>query len=266
MKLSIIDAFTDVPFGGNPAAVCLLVPDRPDSWKRSVARELEFPATAFLRPKDGAFEIRWFSAAVELELCGHGTLASAHFVREEGLADPGAPIRFESRSGPLFAGRNGGSIELDFPAEPPSPCPAPEGLLDALGVSASWVGRNRLDFLVEAEDASRVRALSPDFPRVAAACAGSRGVMVTAPSDDPRFDFVSRFFAPSVGLDEDPATGSAHCCLGPYWAERLGKKELRAFQASARGGRMGVVVGEDGRVRLRGEAVTVFRGDLAVPE
>jgi PhzF family phenazine biosynthesis protein len=267
MKLSLIDAFTDRPFAGNPAAVCLLDRDPAGSWKQSVARELGLPATAFLRRLEKrVHEIRWFSPLVELNLCGHGTLASAHFLREERRVEAGGAIRFESRSGPLLARTTSESIELDFPAESASSCPAPEGLLDALGIEAKWFGRNRLDFLVEAADASTVRGLAPDFPRLASAGAGGRGVIVTSASDDPRFDFVSRFFAPSVGIDEDAVTGSAHCCLGPFWADRLGKKYLRGFQASARGGTVSVRTGENGRVYLGGAAVTVFRGDLAVPE
>ena len=268
MKLSLIDAFTDVPFRGNRAAVCLLESDAPAGWRQSVARELGFPATAFLRRLDaGAFGIRWFSPAVELDLCGHGTLASAHFLVEGGGVPGGGSIRFESKSGPLFARSRAGAIELDFPAEPPEACPAPPGLLEALGISsARWVGRNRLDVLVEVENASDVRGLTPDFARLAIACRGGRGVIVTGASDDPRVDFVSRFFAPSAGIDEDAVTGSAHCCLGPHWAVRLGKSDLRAYQASERGGWLSVRTGDGGRVYLGGGAVTVFLGELADPE
>lgn len=267
MRLSLIDAFTDAPFGGNPAVVCLIDHDASARWRQSVARELGSPATAFLRRLDGgSFEVRWFSPTVELDLCGHGTLASAHFLREEGHAPVGGPIRFESKGGPLFARAAADAIELDFPAEPPVPCAAPDGLLAALGVEARWFGRNRLDFFVEAKDASAVRALRPDFPRLATACSGGRGVIVTSASDDPDFDFVSRFFAPSAGIDEDSVTGSAHCCLGPFWAERLGKRDLRAFQASSRGGSLTVRTGDAGRVYLGGTAVTIFRGELAISE
>jgi PhzF family phenazine biosynthesis protein len=266
MKLSLVDAFADAPFGGNPAAVCLLDRDAPASWRQSVDRELGFSETAFLRPLTDAIEIRWFTPTLEVELCGHATLASAHFLWEDDLAPAGKPIRFESRSGPLLARASAEGIELDFPEEPATEIAAPADLLAALGLEGRWVGQNRLDYLVLAAGESAVRALRPDFARLAEACKGARGVMVTAPSDDARFDFVSRYFAPSAGIDEDPVTGSAHCCLGPFWAGRLGKRDLRGFQASARGGAVSVRTGEKGRVYLGGSAVTVFRGELTVPE
>jgi predicted PhzF superfamily epimerase YddE/YHI9 len=266
MRLSLIDAFTDVPFSGNPAAVCLLDGGASDRWRQSVARELGFSETAYLLPSaEGVFGLRWFTPTVEVDLCGHATLASAHFLWEEGLADGDAPIRFETKSGPLLARRSGMSIELDFPSEPARECPAPEGLLGALGARAAWVGRNRFDYLVLVAAEKDVRSLAPDFPALASACGENRGVMVTAVSDDPGFDFVSRYFAPAAGIDEDPVTGSAHCCLGPFWSERLAKRDLRAFQASTRGGRLTVRVGEQ-RVYLGGNAVTIFRGELAVTE
>jgi len=265
MRLSLIDAFTDAPFAGNPAAVCLLDGDPSDRWRQSVARELGYSETAYLLPAAGGFALRWFTPTVEVGLCGHATLASAHFLWEEGLAEPDASIRFETKSGPLVARRRASGIELDFPAEPARACPAPAGLLEGLGARAAWVGRNRFDYLVLVAGEKDVRALAPDFPALGSACGENRGVMVTAVSDDPGFDFVSRYFAPAAGIDEDPVTGSAHCCLGPFWAERLGKTELRAFQASARGGRLAVRVGEQ-RVYLGGNAVTIFRGALAVPE
>ncbi len=267
MKLSLIDAFTDVPFAGNPAAVCLLENDASDEWRQALARELGFPETAFLFPiGPNTIQIRWFTPAVEVDLCGHATLASAHFLREENLAPAEGPIRFQSKSGVLFARGSSGRIELDFPEEPAAEAAPPEGLLQALGIEALWFGRNRLDYLALVGSETEVRGLRPDFARLAAACAGGRGVIVTARSENPRFDFVSRFFAPSAGIDEDPVTGSAHCCLGPFWAERLGKKDLRGFQASARGGAVSVRTGENGRVYLGGSAVTIFRGELAVPE
>jgi predicted PhzF superfamily epimerase YddE/YHI9 len=266
MKLSLIDAFTDAPFAGNPAAVCLVEGEASDGWRQSVARELGFSATAYLLPlAEGVFGLRWFTPTVEVDLCGHATLASAHFLWGEGLADGAAPIRFETKSGPLMARRSGTGIELDFPSEPARECPAPADLLGALGARAAWVGRNRFDYLVLVAGEKDVRGLAPDFPALALARGENRGVMVTAVSDDPGFDFVSRYFAPAAGIDEDPVTGSAHCCLGPFWSERLGKPELRAYQASARGGRLSVRVGEQ-RVYLGGNAVTVFRGALAVPE
>lgn len=266
-RVSLIDVFTSVAFAGNPAAVCLIDDDPPTQWRQSVARELGVSDTAFLRRRErGVFELRWFTPTVEVALCGHATLASAHFLWEAGLVPGADPIRFESKSGPLYARRNGASMELDFPAEPALACPPPEGLLGALGVSARWFGRNRLDFIAQLDDASTVRAMRPDFSRLAAACGDLRGVVVTAASDDPNFDFVSRYFAPALGIDEDPVTGSTHCCLGPFWAERLGKRDLRAFQASSRGGSLTVRTGDAGRVYLGGTAVTIFRGELAISE
>jgi PhzF family phenazine biosynthesis protein len=267
MKFSLIDAFTDVPFSGNPAAVCLLDRDVSARWRQSLARELGFSETAYLRSSgNDGYELRWFTPTVEVDLCGHATLASAHFLWEGGFAGDSAAIRFDTRSGPLFARRSGGRIELDFPAEPARESPPPAGLLEALGVQPLWVGRNRLDHLVLVGEEAQVRALQPDFAALASACGTDRGVMVTSASADPEVDFVSRYFAPAAGIDEDPVTGSAHCCLGPFWAQRLSRNELRAFQASARGGRLGVRVGDDGRVYLTGTAVTIVRGDLAVPE
>jgi PhzF family phenazine biosynthesis protein len=236
MKLSLIDAFTDVPFAGNPAGVCLLENDASTPWRRRVARELGCSDTAFLRPSgDGVFALRWFTPAAEVDLCGHATLASAHFLWEGGLADASAPIRFETKSGSLFARRSGREIELDFPAEPAREIPAPAGLLDALGIRAQWVGRNRLDYVVLVEKEEELRALRPDFSAVRTACGTFRGVIVTSVSTDPQVDFISRYFAPALGIDEDPVTGSAHCCLGPFWAERL-RKDVACVQASSQEG------------------------------
>ena len=266
MRLSLIDAFTEVPFAGNPAAVCLLDQEASAAWKQSVARELGFSDTAFLRPSaGGVFGLRWFTPAAEVDLCGHATLASAHFLWESALADPSEPIRFETRSGPLFARRRGREIELDFPAEPFREVPVPAGLLEALGTRAAWVGRNRLDYVVLVDSEEELRALRPDFASLRVACGECRGVIVTSASGVPEIDFVSRFFAPALAIDEDPVTGSAHCGLGPFWAERLKKTELQAFQASSRGGRLSVRV-ENGRVYIGGAAVTVFQGEIAVPE
>lgn len=265
MKLGLVDAFTDRAFAGNPAAVCLLEQEVPAAGMQSVARELGFSETAFLRPLSAGYELRWFTPTVEVDLCGHATLASAHFLWETRLASEDAAIRFESRSGPLFARRRAPGIELDFPAEPPEETPPFPALASALGVEPRWTGRNRLDFLLLLENEAAVRAVRPDFRAVAAATGSGRGVIVTSPSASPDFDFVSRYFAPAAGIDEDPATGSAHCCLGPFWAERLQKNDFRAFQASLRGGRLTVRVEKNGRVAIGGSAVTVFRGDLVAP-
>lgn len=254
-----VDAFTDKAFAGNPAAVCLLPAPRAERWMQQVAREMNLSETAFLCRQGDVFNLRWFTPAVEVDLCGHATLASAHVLWELEMLAPEAQARFHTRSGLLTAERNAKWIELDFPATPEQPAEPPPGLLKALGVKPKYVGRNQFDYLLEVEPEQVVRNLKPDFGRLAEVEA--RGIIVTSRSASPEFDFVSRFFAPRSGVNEDPVTGSAHCCLGPYWAPRLGKQEFVAYQASARGGVVRVrLAGE--RVKLGGQAVTVLRGEL----
>jgi predicted PhzF superfamily epimerase YddE/YHI9 len=271
-----VDAFTAEPFAGNPAAVCLLEPGAerlpggaqgPDpAWMQRVAAEMNLSETAFLRPGPvpGAYGLRWFTPTVEVELCGHATLASAHVLWSEGRVGPGEPISFETASGPLAA-RPGldGAIWLDFPATPAEPVRPPSGLVEALGAGAPrWVGRGPFDYLVELEDEAAVRDLAPDLRRLERLTPGAVGVIVTAAAAGrDGYDFVSRCFAPSAGIDEDPVTGSAHCVLGPFWAERLGADELTGFQASARGGLVQVRPAGD-RVQLGGRAATILRGQL----
>jgi PhzF family phenazine biosynthesis protein len=261
MSLTIYqaDAFTDRPFAGNPAAVCVLPEPREAAWMQAVALEMNLSETAFLLPHEEGYDLRWFTPAVEVDLCGHATLASAHILWETGLLAAEDEARFSTRSGLLTARKTGDMIELNFPAVPAAPMDSPAGLLEALGVTPRWVGKNRMDYLVEVATEAEVRGLTPDFARLSTL--GVRGVMVTARASSPGFDFVSRFFAPGSGINEDPVTGSAHCCLGPYWQGVLGKSEFVAFQASPRGGV--VRVGVDGeRVRLGGQAVTVLRAEL----
>lgn len=261
MRLFQIDAFTDQPFHGNPAAVCILDGERDAAWMQNVAAEMNRSETAFLRRNDEAWSLRWFTPTIEVDLCGHATLASAHALWQDGILREEEKARFETRSGLLTASRDGEWIELDFPATVASEASAPAGVLDALGVSSPlYVGRSRFDYLVHVQSEDVVRHLKPDFARLRSI--GARGVIVTSRSTG-EFDFVSRYFAPGVGIDEDPATGSAHCTLAPFWSERLGKNELDAYQASARGGRLHIRLAGD-RVLLRGKAVTIFRGDLAV--
>jgi PhzF family phenazine biosynthesis protein len=256
-----VDSFTATPFAGNPAGVCLLTEPRDERWMQAVAREMNLSETAFLlREKDG-FRLRWFTPAVEVELCGHATLASAHILWEEGVLPPSDTSRFATRSGELRASRRGDLIELDFPTKPEQPAEPPENLLEACAVKPLYLGRNVFDYLLLLDSEEAVRAVTPDFALLGRVTV--RGVIVTAPSARPEFDFVSRFFAPAVGVDEDPVTGSAHCCLGPFWAARLGKTELVGHQVSARGGVVNVRVAGD-RVFLGGHAVTVLRGELAV--
>jgi PhzF family phenazine biosynthesis protein len=254
-----VDAFTCRPFSGNPAAVCVLEQPRSDEWMQAVAREMNLSETAFLLPQNGGFQLRWFTPAVEVDLCGHATLAAAHMLWEEGYLNPRATAHFHTRSGLLSASRHDDWIELDFPAVLEQADPGPVDLADALGVQARYIGRNKLDYLVEVAGDDEVRAAQPDFSRLRSL--GARGVMITAPASTPGYDFISRFFAPGSGIDEDPVTGSAHCCLGPFWGAKLGKNELRAYQASARGGELHLRLGED-RVYLRGQAVTVLRGEI----
>ena len=255
-----VDAFADGPFTGNPAAVCVLDRDRSDGWMRAVAAEMNLSETAFLRTRpDGAWLLRWFTPAVEVDLCGHATLAAAHILYERGLLAAGTPAHFETRSGMLGARSDGEFIVLDFPAQPPAECSPPAGLAEALGTVPRWTGRNHADLVVELADEAAVRALVPDLRALCSI--DVRGIIVTAGSDDDRYDFVSRFFGPRVGVDEDPVTGSAHTALGPFWSERLGRTELTGYQASRRGGVVGVHVRHD-RVDLRGRAITVLEGAL----
>lgn len=256
MRLLQIDAFTAQAFRGNPAAVCLLDSERDSEWMQNVAAEMNLAETAFLlRRDDGDYSLRWFTPAIEVALCGHATLASAHALYEEhGLTS----ARFHTQSGVLTAERIENTIELDFPAILEERVDAQEGLLESLGITAPvYVGRNKFDYLVEISSEAEVRALDPDHSRLRKISA--RGVIVTSRSRE--FDFVSRFFAPGSGIDEDPVTGSAHCCLAPYWAAKLGKESMIAYQASPRGGIVRVRLAGD-RVKLTGEAVTVLRGEL----
>lgn len=258
-----VDAFADKPFEGNPAAVCVLEQARDESWMQRVAREMNLSETAFITPEDGAFRLRWFTPTVEVDLCGHATLASAHVLWQEGFLGATEPAEFVTRSGRLRARQEDGWIQLDFPSLPPSPVPAPPGLAEALGLTRApeYVGKSRFDLLVQVSDEAAVLAVAPDFRALQALDA--RGVIVTAPGSSTDVDFVSRFFAPAAGVDEDPVTGSAHCCLAPYWTERLGRNPLAARQVSERGGNVRVKVVGD-RVLLAGQAVTVLRAELTI--
>jgi PhzF family phenazine biosynthesis protein len=261
VRIVQVDAFTETRFAGNPAAVCVLPGPAEERWMQQVAREMNLSETAFLVRQDDAWRLRWFTPAVEVDLCGHATLASAHVLWEDGLLAANAPARFDTKSGRLTAERRGQRIEMDFPAQPDRPASPPDALLPGLGVQARYVGKSRTDFIVEVASEAEVRALAPDYARLRQCEA--RGVIVTSRSSSSQFDFVSRFFAPASGVDEDPVTGSAHCCLAPYWAAKLGKTEMVGYQASARGGVVTVrLVGD--RVILGGQAVTVLRGDLLV--
>ena len=260
IRIVQVDAFTNRPFAGNPAAVCVLDSTPAEQWMRDVAREMNLSETAFLVPQDGAYNLRWFTPAVEVALCGHATVASAHVLWQDGHLPEGEQARFHTKSGLLTADRVGDWIELDFPAKTADPVVPPPELLPALGIAdAKFVGKNVFDYLVEIESDTALRALSPDHSTLRKLPV--RGVIVTARSSFSEFDFLSRFFAPGSGIDEDPVTGSAHTALAPYWSRILGKLEMTGFQASARGGVVKVRVAGD-RVKLGGQAVTVMTGVL----
>jgi PhzF family phenazine biosynthesis protein len=249
VPITWIDAFTDEPFAGNPAAVCVLPGAAPEPWMQSVARELGLSETAFVHREPDAWRLRWFTPTSEVDLCGHATLAAAHALWAYGHVLANDTITFHTKSGPLLASAAEPWIELDFPAEPAAPAAAPDGLLAALGLPrARWVGKNRLDWLVALDREDEVRGLAPDMAMLRGI--PTRGVIVTAAADArDEYDFVSRYFAPAFGIDEDPVTGSAHCCLGPYWGERWGKETMVARQVSQRGGTV--------RVRLRGPRIAL---------
>lgn len=254
-----VDAFTDKPFSGNPAAVCLLTEPREDAWMQSVAREMNLSETAFLLEQEDGFTLRWFTPALEVDLCGHATLASAHVLWETGILAAAERARFHTRSGLLTAERRGEGIEMDFPARPERGASPPPDLAEALGVRLKYVGRSGSVYLVELDSEETIRNLTPDFALLRALPLVA--VIVTSAAAAGGYDFVSRFFAPAAGIDEDPVTGSAHCTLGPFWSKRLHKEEFAAYQASRRGGFVHVRLAGD-RVYLGGSAVTVLRGDL----
>ncbi len=259
VRIIQVDAFTAEPFTGNPAAVCLLDSEADEAWMQAVAREMNLSETAFPVRKEDGYGLRWFTPAAEVDLCGHATLGTAHALWEEGLLAPGETARFHTKSGLLTASRSGGWIEMDFPSKPEREADAPEGLAESLGARPVYVGRNQFDYIALFEDEAAVRSLAPDF--TALRTLPVRGVIVTAPADSQDYDFVSRFFAPAVGIDEDPVTGSAHCCLAPFWSGRLGKTVMTGYQASARGGTVRVRTAGD-RVVISGRAVTVLRAEL----
>jgi len=252
-----VDAFTDHLFGGNPAAVCFLDQWPGDRILQNIASENNLSETAFLLRDHDGFELRWFTPTLEVDLCGHATLAAAHVLFNI-KNHSGPEIRFKTRSGQLEAIRNGHKIVLDFPADPPRPTAVIPGLFDALGLSEGLMYRGKTDLMVVVEDENTVLTLSPQFPQLRNF--GDRGVIVTAPGKNS--DFVSRFFAPGSGIDEDPVTGSAHCTMTPYWSERLGKTTLEAIQMSPRGGAVHCELVGD-RVKLTGTAVTYLSGNIS---
>ncbi|AFZ34198.1 phenazine biosynthesis protein PhzF family [Stanieria cyanosphaera PCC 7437] len=263
MKQSIVqvDAFTVEPFHGNPAAVCVLTQSQSAQWMQSVAQEMNLSETAFLTPQADGYHLRWFTPTTEVPLCGHATLASAHVLWTEGHLSEDKPARFHTKSGLLVAQRQAEWIELDFPANFSEVITTPPELEQALGVLVKTTLHNSLAYLVEVEAANVVRQLEPNFSLLKTLPVD--GVIVTSKAEkDSEYDFISRFFAPGLGIDEDPVTGAAHCCLAPFWRKHLQKDEFIAYQASSRGGVVKVRYAGDERVYLSGQAVTVMRGEL----
>ncbi|MDJ0897840.1 MAG: PhzF family phenazine biosynthesis protein [Xenococcus sp. MO_188.B8] len=263
MKQTIIqvDAFTNTPFQGNPAAVCVLETPQSTEWMQLIAREMNLSETAFILKQESDFNLRWFTPTTEVPLCGHATLASAHVLWTEGYLPPEEVINFQTLSGLLKARLQGDWIELDFPANPSEVTTPPTELVTALGVNIKTIVQNSLGYLVEVESASIVRDLQPNFSLLKTLSVP--GVIVTSVGEsNSEYDFVSRFFAPELGVDEDPVTGAAHCCLAPFWRNKLQQDEFMAYQASARGGVVKVKYDGGERVFLQGQAVTVMKGEL----
>jgi PhzF family phenazine biosynthesis protein len=256
-----VDAFTDQAYCGNPAGVCILSEARPEDWMQKVAMEMNASETAFLFPEKDGYRLRWFTPAVEIPLCGHATLASAHVLWEDRHMSPETEARFYTKSGLLTARKRGDEIEMDFPSHPASPCDPPPNLQAALGLKPVETLRNEHKLLAVFDRESDVRNLKPDITAVRRVPV--QGIIVTAKSGSAGYDFVSRFFAPNAGVDEDPVTGSAHSCLAPYWCQRLGRQELVGYQASARGGTVRVKMAGD-RVLISGKAITTLKGELLV--
>ncbi len=254
-----VDAFASAPFQGNPAAVCLLDEDADAEWMQNLAVEMNLSETAFVVPHGDEYRLRWFTPEYEVELCGHATLASAHILWQTGALPSHQPATFDTLSGKLPCRKTGGWIEMDFPGIPASETKPPDGLLEALDTQAVYVGRNNMDYIVHVNDESIVKNMAPNFSELAKI--DIRGTIVTALSNDGNCDFVSRFFAPRAGINEDPVTGSAHCCLAMYWGPKLGKESVVGYQASKRGGWVKMRLSQ-GRVVISGQAVTVLEGTL----
>jgi PhzF family phenazine biosynthesis protein len=260
IPIAVIDSFTDRPFAGNPAAVCFLTVPAEERWMMQVAAEMNLAETAFLVPRGGEWDLRWFTPNVEVDLCGHATLASAHALWDSGRLALTAQARFHTRSGLLTADRGEGWIALDFPNEAPTPCAAPPGLAAMLGAAVLRCGQNRMDLFAEVADERTVTAMTPDHDAISKLPV--RGIVVTARADAGRpYDFVSRWFGRQTGIDEDPVTGSAHCGLAPWWRERIGRDRMTGYQASSRGGIVRVTLKGD-RCQLEGQAVTIWKGEL----
>ncbi len=265
--LHVVDAFTSDPFHGNPAAVCILEEPISDARMQSMAREINLSETAFSFPVEGGFSLRWFTPRVEVKLCGHATLATAFTLWKTGALEPHQPARFQTLSGWLTCRLAGNWIEMDFPTLPVLAAEAPSSLLEGLGAfplfagTAGLTGTAGLKWLVELESEEHVRSLKPNFTKLSALPV--QGIIVTSRANSTEFDFVSRYFAPASGVNEDPVTGSAHCALAPYWSPKLGKSDFTAFQVSDRGGVVRAILKGE-RTLLSGQAVLVSRIEMFV--
>lgn len=260
-NIFLINAFTQNPFSGNPAIVCLLDSPPDELWMKKVTKEFNQPVTAFMYPKqDGSYYLRWFSQTKELKHCGHGTIGCAHILWEQGILKADETVKFHTYSGLFRANHNEGEIQLNFPSYQSKQVEAPQELSDALNIPLTLVEKNQLGYLVELDDEAMVRSIRPDFELLNSLAV--TGIIVTSKSNSSSFDFISRYFAPSIGINEDQVTGSAHCALGPYWSKRLEKNPVVGYQASQRGGAIKVKVDGE-RVQLISHAVTIFKGNLS---
>ena len=256
-----VDAFTRKAFQGNPAAVCVMTSLHDALWMQSVAKEMNLSETAFVLKQEQYYSLRWFTPATEVPLCGHATLASAHVLWTEGYASTGQKLQFRTKSGILTAQYQDDWIELDFPANRSQEIPPITKLGDALGVRLKTVSYNSLGYLVEVATVEQVKQLQPNFSLLKQLPI-SQVIVTSKGESNSEYDFVSRFFAPGLGIDEDPVTGAAHCCLAPYWRDRLHKDQFLAYQASSRGGVVKINYNGGDRVMLQGQAVSVMRGEL----
>ena len=254
MKTYIVDAFTNTPYTGNPAGVCLLQEPLDEATMFKIAAEINLSETAFLYKKGELYSLRWFTPTVEVDLCGHATLSAAHILFETGEFPKDQVIRFETKSGILTASYKNNLIELDFPQLHVTACESNSLLEKAFGIKPLYIGKNHQRYLIEIENIKELTQIKPDFQLLQQSDLGC--FMITVKSND-QYDFHSRFFAPGVGVPEDPVTGSMHCYLAPYWAKKLNKKKLQAYQASSRSGSMECEISDDSRVFLRGQAITM---------
>jgi PhzF family phenazine biosynthesis protein len=261
MKIFTVDAFTAKPFAGNPAAVCLVSGPVSETWMQQVAQEMNLSETAFVYAVKDGFNLQWFTPTTEVDLCGHATLATAFVLWEANILGRNETAHFHTKSGLLTARIQDSWIELDFPAEPALEVETPTILIEALGVHPLYIGKNRFDYIVEVASEQTLMRIQPDFAMLAKLSV--RGIIVTSKSNQPSTDFVSRFFGPAASVNEDPVTGSAHCCLGPYWQKKINKDNFTAYQASSRGGIVKLQVYND-RVKLMGQAVMIMRGELTI--